>query len=318
MRAVSRSFYLSIRLLPAPLREPVSLAYLLARATDTVADTADLPAPERLDKLRRLAAAIEGDAAARAAAVRALASFVPMQHDPGEQALIQALPQCLAWLDELQPADRDDVRSVLRTITRGQLLDVERFPDASGTRALATAAELREYTWLVAGCVGEFWTHLCFRHLPAFAALPRGAMLGLGRRYGMGLQLVNILRDAGSDLAQGRCYFPACELALAGLSPQQAAANPSLLAPVTQPWHEEAARLLDSGMEYALAVRSRRVRAASALPALVGVRTLALVKPGQPAPAKVPRGEIRVIMAVLALTLSARAPMRTLYASPRG
>eukprot|EP01034_Spumella_vulgaris_P003029 gene3029-3914_t len=36
LRGVSRSFYVSIRLLPGPLREPVAAAYLLARATDTI------------------------------------------------------------------------------------------------------------------------------------------------------------------------------------------------------------------------------------------------------------------------------------------
>ena len=44
LRGVSRSFYLSIRLLPAPLRRPIAVAYLLARAADTLADTAELPA----------------------------------------------------------------------------------------------------------------------------------------------------------------------------------------------------------------------------------------------------------------------------------
>ena len=39
LRSVSRSFYLSLRVLPKPLRDPLSLAYLLARATDTIADT---------------------------------------------------------------------------------------------------------------------------------------------------------------------------------------------------------------------------------------------------------------------------------------
>src|SRR5437667_11202004 len=39
LRSVSRSFYLSIRFLPAQLRQPIALAYLLARATDTIADT---------------------------------------------------------------------------------------------------------------------------------------------------------------------------------------------------------------------------------------------------------------------------------------
>ena len=36
LRQVSRSFYLSIFLLPKKLRDPVSLGYLLARAADTI------------------------------------------------------------------------------------------------------------------------------------------------------------------------------------------------------------------------------------------------------------------------------------------
>ena len=59
LRGVPRSFYLSIRLLPAPLRRPVAVAYLLARATDTVADTATLPADTRRDLLETLTTAID-------------------------------------------------------------------------------------------------------------------------------------------------------------------------------------------------------------------------------------------------------------------
>ena len=54
LRDVSRSFYLSIRVLPAPLRQPVAVGYLLARATDTLADTAQLPAGQRRIHLQTL------------------------------------------------------------------------------------------------------------------------------------------------------------------------------------------------------------------------------------------------------------------------
>ena len=37
---MSRSFYLTLKALPKELREPISLAYLLARTADTIADTA--------------------------------------------------------------------------------------------------------------------------------------------------------------------------------------------------------------------------------------------------------------------------------------
>ncbi|MGZ5554019.1 MAG: squalene/phytoene synthase family protein, partial [Chthoniobacterales bacterium] len=54
LRAVSRSFYLSIRLLPAKLRDPIALAYLLARATDTIADTSEISAALRAEELEKL------------------------------------------------------------------------------------------------------------------------------------------------------------------------------------------------------------------------------------------------------------------------
>ena len=61
LKSVSRSFYLTIRLLPRALRAPVSLAYLLARATDTIADTAEIPATVRLTTLLEFARIISGE-----------------------------------------------------------------------------------------------------------------------------------------------------------------------------------------------------------------------------------------------------------------
>ncbi|MBX3588006.1 MAG: squalene/phytoene synthase family protein [Ramlibacter sp.] len=316
LRGVSRSFYLSIRLLPAPLREPVAVAYLLARATDTLADTATLPASERLDKLTTLAAAIAGSPGSPPSpdGIRALmASFAPLQNDAQERQLILALPECLDWLARLAPDDRADVRTVLAHITHGQTLDVARFGDGTAVRALASAAELDDYTWRVAGCVGEFWTALGFRHLPGFASLPEARMRELGRGYGMGLQLINILRDAGADLAAGRCYFPADALAAAGLAPQDITARPELFEPVYRHWLDAAQRRLAEGMAYADALGSRRVRAASALPALVGARTLALLRAAGPAAltqrVKLPRHEMRMLLLRLALGLAGRSAL---------
>jgi len=39
LKATSRSFYLTLRVLPAAVRSQIGLAYLLARTTDTIADT---------------------------------------------------------------------------------------------------------------------------------------------------------------------------------------------------------------------------------------------------------------------------------------
>src|SRR5207248_3825611 len=60
LKPVSRSFYISIRLLPRALREPVALAYLLARTSDTIADSNAVTAEKRIELLDRFARAIAG------------------------------------------------------------------------------------------------------------------------------------------------------------------------------------------------------------------------------------------------------------------
>jgi farnesyl-diphosphate farnesyltransferase len=309
LRRVSRSFFLSVWLLPAGLRRPVAVGYLLARASDTLADAPGLAATDRAQQLAAFAGAI---AHQRPFAPEIAAAL----EDEGERALLLALPNWMGWMDALDPADQEDVRAVLAHITRGQRLDVERFGAASLERpaALASAAQLDEYTYLVAGCVGEFWTRLGFRHLPEFADRPVSEMLDLGRRYGMALQLVNVLRDAGADLASGRCYLPADELRAAGLAPETILTEPNRLQGVCQPWQARAQVGLEDGIRYSLAVRSRRVRAASALPALLGTRTLALLQEAGASAlernVKMPRSEVRRVLWRMAVTLAGRSALQ--------
>ncbi len=316
LRSVSRSFYLSIRFLPTQLREPIALAYLLARTTDTVADTTRIPGAVRIESLKTLSAGIQGKAP-REVAIKHVASFVPLQEDAAERTLLDSLPDCLEWLDKTGGVDRDDIRAVLEKITRGQMLDLYRFDNPAELRALQTAADLDDYTYLVAGCVGEFWTRLCFRHLQNFASLSQDEMLVLGKRYGMGLQLINVLRDAGSDLQAGRCYFPKDELGAIGLSPLQILSEPDRFQPVYQKWMGKAQDDLECGMQYSRAIRNRRVRAATVLPALIGARTLALLRRAGASAlhhtVKVPRQEVRTMILTLTITLASRAKIDAIF-----
>src|SRR5437773_10758170 len=107
LRSVSRSFYLSVRLLPAQLREPVALAYLLARATDTVADTTQIPGTVRMETLKMLSNGIQGTAS-RDVVVDLIASFVTLQKDPSERKLLETLLHCLEWLENMEKTDRND------------------------------------------------------------------------------------------------------------------------------------------------------------------------------------------------------------------
>jgi farnesyl-diphosphate farnesyltransferase len=316
--SVSRSFYLSLRILPRPLRDPLSLAYLLARATDTIADTPEPPAALRIEALQNLAWAIQGTAS-RETAASIGDSFGPLQSNEAERALIDALPAALEWLELLDERDRCEVREVLEKINRGQMLDLERFGASTSTsiKALTTASDLDEYTYLVAGCVGEFWTRICFAHVEKFCDRHEPAMLALGAQYGKGLQLINILRDAGSDLREGRCYLPAEELDLLGLAPDQVLTNHGRAEPVMEHWREKAGRDLAAGLEYACAIRSWRVRLATALPALIGVRTLSLLRAAGPEvfghKVKVARAEVKKIMMSTAVSLASPHVLRKTF-----
>ena len=316
LRSVSRSFYLSVRLLPAQLREPVGLAYLLARTTDTVADTAQIPGTVRMETLKMLSNGIQGKAS-RDVVVDLVASFVTLQKDPSERKLLESLRHCLEWLENMEKADRNDIRFVLEKIAQGQLLDLQRFSNPVEIRALRTAAELDEYTYLVAGSVGEFWTRLCFRHVRNFASLSEDEMLALGKRYGMALQLINVLRDAGADLRAGRCYFPEYELGAAHLVPPQILSEPERFEPIYRTWLEKAKAGLECGMQYSRAIPNRRVRAATVLPALIGARTLALLdEAGGMAlrrTVKVSRREVRGITLSLAITFASRKQIDAIF-----
>lgn len=309
LRDVSRSFYLSIRALPRALRDPVSLAYLLARTSDTIADTPGIEIGRRVELLDKFAAAISGGESS----VPELKELRLSTITGGERQLLASADVFLQEIAACPTIDRADIRALLAIITRGQRLDLTRW--SGEISALENADQLREYTYFVAGCVGEFWTKLCFRKVSGFSPRDESEMMELARKYGSGLQLVNILRDAGDDLRAGRCYFPEDELSAAGLSIARVADTPVEFLTIYQRWIAEARAGLDAGLEYCIAINQPRVRIATVLPALIGVRTLELLEEhGLEAlreRVKVPRAEVRKIMASAAITLANRSRLRS-------
>lgn len=276
LASVSRSFYLSIRVLPKELRGPIGLAYLLARASDTIADSAGLATETRLHHLAAFGRMVR---TGKPLGLEDLQRDIQTPHE-GETVLIQSLDRCLQELAQTANKDRVEIVDVLQKIIRGQTLDLERFGGGDRIVALQNAGELEEYTYLVAGCVGEFWTRLCLHHLPDCASRGLAEMRQLGCEYGKGLQLVNILRDFPEDLANGRCYLPENELRAAGTSPSPVMDNPAKAQPVFNHWRDKAAWQLEHGYEYIAALDSPRLRIASFLPWHLGLGTLRLL--GQP------------------------------------
>jgi farnesyl-diphosphate farnesyltransferase len=280
LKEVSRSFYLTLRVLPGRIREPIGLAYLLARATDTIADTGLVPLEQRLGALAALRERILG----LGHQPLEFGELARQQGSPAERVLLERVEEALGLLATLSEADRQRVREVLTTITSGQELDLRRFAGASAEHVIAlhTAEELDDYTYRVAGCVGEFWTKMCRAHLFPRAAVDEAFLLHSGVRFGKGLQLVNILRDIPADLRLGRCYLPADRLAAVKLKPQDLLdpAQGVRLRPLYEEYLNVAEAHLQAGWNYtnALPWRCARVRLACAWPILIGLDTLQLLR----------------------------------------
>jgi farnesyl-diphosphate farnesyltransferase len=302
LKATSRSFYLTLRVLPAAVRPQIGLAYLLARTTDTIADTEIIPLAQRLDALQKLRGRILG----QDSAPLNFGEFARQQGSPAERVLLDKTEASLALLATLSPADLKLVRAVLTTITSGQQLDLQRFAGASAEKivALETAAALDDYTFRVAGCVGEFWTRICRAHLFPDARLDEEQFIADGIRFGKGLQLVNILRDLPADLKNGRCYLPLEKLEAARLLPETllSPANEAKFLPLFHAHLDQAEAHLAAGWRYTntLPFAQFRVRLACAWPVLIGVRTLARLRTAEVIElrqrVKVSRAEVRGII----------------------
>ncbi len=302
LEGVSRSFYLTLKALPRGLREPLSLAYLLARAADTLADTPNIAEAAKQACLTEFDRLVQADTrdepGEQALCERLRREFVPLQEDASEARLLERLPEAFDAYRKSPERLIVATRGVLDPIVKGQLMDIQRFPVDGQLRSLTTEDELDEYTYLVAGCVGGFWTKLCASELEG-AIDPKVSfddMLVWGIRYGKGLQLVNILRDIAKDIRMGRCYFPAEELTAHGLTLEAVQPDPAKLVPVMAPWRERCREHLECGLQYLDALQHKRLRYATALPLLLGIRTLALVNQADAVAllqgVKVSRGEV--------------------------
>jgi farnesyl-diphosphate farnesyltransferase len=281
LKRVSRSFYLTLRILPRSLRTPIGVAYLFARAADTIADTALISPAERLTLLEQFRSLFRRYDAT--ILTRLHAALVGSQRITAERELLSSLDECFAAFQASAQDDQARISRLLLTLTQGMVMDLTTFPpEHDGSLvALKTRQDLDQYTYYVAGCVGEFWTDMYVAHRPSLQGWDVEIMKQWGLRFGKGLQMTNILRDLAHDLRIGRCYLPLEDLALHGLSPDHLL-DPSAIARLRPLLQELLTFTLDHyrrGWAYTLAIPRREVqmRLACAWPLLIGLRTLDLV-----------------------------------------
>ncbi len=221
---VSRTFAINIELLAPAMRDTVRVAYLLCRAADALEDSWP-GAPEAIEaRFATFRRALDGDAAtARALAAEAAAR--PEGRD--DLALVAHLPLVLEALASRDADEQAIVRETVHTMAAGMSRYAARIAARpAGACYVDDDAELKDYCFVVAGCVGVMLTRLVERHLGARDPR-RDERRALAPVVGEALQLTNILLDLPGDLRRGRCYLPASWLAPHGLATANLVAAPS-------------------------------------------------------------------------------------------
>ena len=205
----SRTFALTIPLLPEPTRRATCLAYLLFRISDTFEDATTWTREDRIRALQVWCTVLRAPATWTSAAPPLAADWLtrkPSSHE-GYLRLVAAIPDVLAEVHALASERRAIVVDHAIRSAEGMAKVLEG-AEADGWVRLKSLEELREYCYIVAGIVGELLTALFLHDAPAIAS-EASTLRAEERAFGEALQLVNILKDEQDDESEGRRFLPA-------------------------------------------------------------------------------------------------------------
>jgi farnesyl-diphosphate farnesyltransferase len=157
-------------------------------------------------------------------------------------------------------------------------LFAHRRPGADGVVTLRTLPDLERYCYFVAGTVGQMLTGLFLAQMPDIASERAACMRANAESFGLGLQMVNILKDQTDDLARGWCFIPRTMWEARGLEPRR------MLDPerredahaAIEPVFKRTRRYLGDALEFTLAIPPEQagIRLFCILPLWMAARTL--------------------------------------------
>ena len=200
--AVSRTFALSIRVLPGELGRAVLAAYLLCRIADTLEDEPALPAADKAALLDELSRCFDDADAADAFPAR-VATIA------GERAHVRLTRHAdlvFVLYRSLSERTRAHVRRWVGEMIGGMRKFVLLYPHGIRIQSLE---EYREYCYYVAGTVGYLLTDLWHEHAPSIGERQYRVLREKCRVFAEALQTVNILKDVATDAEQeNSIYIP--------------------------------------------------------------------------------------------------------------
>ena len=202
---VSRTFALSIRVLPGDLGTAVLTAYLLCRIADTLEDEPVLPAATKADLLDEFALCFDDPAVAdsfpaRVATISGEAAHVRLTRNTDIVfVLYRSLPR----------ATQLHVRRWVSEMVAGMRKFVLLYPHGIRIQSLD---EYKEYCYYVAGTVGYLLTDLWHEHASSISDERYAVLRERCREFAEALQTVNILKDVATDANQENSIYVPEEL----------------------------------------------------------------------------------------------------------
>ncbi len=201
--SVSRTFALTIPLLPPMIEKVVGNTYLLCRIVDTIEDAVDL-SPETKQKLSQLFLDAVLEKVSISSFVDPCLKVLDDYGNQDELDLIAHTPTVLRILHTCSQGDQAAVSRCISIMSEG----MSYFHGKQTQAGLKDMAEFEKYCYVVAGVVGELLTTVFSNHSPAFAKSMKGHD-ALAVAFGQALQMTNILKDSPEDHARGVSWKPA-------------------------------------------------------------------------------------------------------------
>lgn len=202
LSGVSRTFALTIPLLPEPLCQVVTNAYLLCRIADTIEDDPKLTPEEKNYFNAQFCNVLDKKVDATLYA-QELLNQVSAQIPHKEYELLQQLPQVVDFFHSFTLTQQLPIRRCVGIMSEGMV----EFARQANLQGLETMAQLDRYCYVVAGVVGEMLTELFCEYAPQMQQHKEKAM-EYAVNFGQGLQMTNILQDIWQDKARGICWLP--------------------------------------------------------------------------------------------------------------
>ena len=203
LSSVSRTFALTIPLLPPIIEKVVGNTYLLCRIVDTIEDAAELT-PEAKKNLSALFLDVVLERAPVESFVELCLDALKNYSNHDELDLIAHTPTVLRILHTCSRHDQEVVSRCVSIMSEG----MSRFHGRQTEAGLRDLSEFEDYCYVVAGVVGELLTSIFRHYSPQFSKNIQGHE-NLAIAFGQALQMTNILKDSPEDRARGVSWKPA-------------------------------------------------------------------------------------------------------------